>query len=149
MKLIGFARLNRLVGGLVTCTALMGLPVMAHAGKSPLVDTNGAIVGTVTATLARGSVKLKVKGLAPLPAATTTQTGTFTATEYKAYLVSSIDPAIEIFLGDLYPSKRQRAALSIALRGDLSQMGFDRVTITAFSKDGQESFDILTATLGE
>jgi hypothetical protein len=29
----------------------------------------------------------------------------------------------------------------------VSRMGFDRVTVTAFSKDGLKSFDVLTASL--
>ena len=97
--------------------------------------------------LTRGTIRLKVAGLAPLPADVNTGTETFTAHVYKAYVFSSADPAVEIFLGDVYPSARQRATRKIALGGDVSRMGFDRIVVTAFSKDGQKAVDVLTATL--
>ena len=86
---------------------------------------------------------MKITALAPLPAAVET----FTAYEYKAYLLSSADPAVEIYLADVYPDARQRAVRKVVLGGDVSQMGLDRVVVTAFSKDGQSSADVLTAAI--
>jgi hypothetical protein len=123
-------------------------PTAAHAGKIPLLDASGNTQGNVSVSLSKGVIKLKIASLARLPAPVTTDTETFTATQYKAYLFSSADPDIEIFLCDVYPNAKQRAACKIALRGDLSQMGFDRIVVTAFSKNGQQSFDVLTASLG-
>jgi len=88
-------------------------------------------------------VAFKITGLARLPA----PVNAFTATEYKAYLLSSTDAAVEIYLTDIYPDSRQRTTRKVALGGDVSQLGLDRVVVTAFSKDGQSSFDVLTATL--
>jgi hypothetical protein len=117
--------------------------VPALAAGIPLVDAGGATHGAVVVKLTRGLVQLKIAGLAPLPA----PVADFTAYDYKAYLVSSADPAVEIFLTDVFPNGRQRANRKIALGGDVSRMGLDRVAITAFSSDGQKSFDVLTATI--
>ena len=122
------------------------LPVAAPAAGIPLVDASGAPHGSVSMKLSRGSIVLRIAGLAPLPAAVTGGAGAFTAYLYKAYIASSADPAIEIFLGDVYPNAKQKAVRKAALAGDVSHMGFDRVTVTAFSKDGLQSFDVLTAT---
>jgi hypothetical protein len=79
----------RLALAFVAATAA---PVLA-AGI-PLVDPTGAAHGAAVVKLTRGLVQLKIAGLAPLrrPA------GDFTAYNYKAYLVSSADPAVEIYL---------------------------------------------------
>ena len=128
---------------IIVLTVALALSASAWAGGIPLVDATGAAHGTVKVTLARGSVAFKITGLARLPAAV----NTFTATEYKAYLLSSTDGAREIFLTDVYPDSRQRVTRKVVLGGDVSQMGFDRVMVTAFSEDGQNSFDVLTGTL--
>ena len=125
----------------------IALPASAPAGGIPLVDPSGAARGTVKVVLSRGLIQLKIASLARLPASISTGTNTFTAHEYKAYLLSSADPAVEIFLGDIYPDARQRTMRKAVLGGDLTQMGFDRIVVTAFSKDGQSAFDVLTATL--
>jgi hypothetical protein len=131
------------VRSIIVLTVVLALSASAWAGGVALVDAAGAAHGTVKVTLARGSVALKITGLARLPA----PVNAFTATEYKAYLLSSTDAAREVFLTDLYPDARQRTTRKVVLGGDVSQMGFDRVVVTAFSEDGQNSFDVLTATL--
>jgi|GEM_PF-6844429 len=119
----------------------------AHAaGGVPMLDSNGVQQGTAKVTLAKGGVSLKVT-LPPLPATVDTGTEQFEATLYKAYLVSSLDPAMEIPIGTLYPTALGKAAAKAALKGDLTQMGFDRVVVVAYSKDGLSSFDVLTGTL--
>ena len=125
---------------------VLALPVPARAAGIPLLDAGGGSHGSVSLNLGRGLVTLKITSLAPLPA-DVTGTETFTAHLYKAYLSSSADAAVEIFLGDVYPSAKQRAKRKAVLGGDVSRMGFDRVTVTAFSKDGLKSFDVLTASL--
>ena len=115
------------------------------AAGIPLVDAAGTPHGSVALNLARGQVKFKATGLAPLPAAVSGPPA-FTAYAYKAYLFSSADPAIEIFLTDVYPNGKQLAVRRVALGGDVSHMGCDRLAITAFSKDGQQSVDVLTAS---
>ncbi len=124
---------------------LAALRSVAAAGGIPLVDPTGAPHGSVVLTLVRGQVKLKAVGLASLPAAIAAPTP-FTAYAYKAYLFASTDPADEIFLTDVYPNAKQVAVRHVALGGDVSHMAFDRLAITAFSKDGQQSFDVLTAS---
>jgi hypothetical protein len=126
---------------------LLCLPLPAAAAGIPLLDRTGAPHGAVSVSLPRGLVRMKVVSLATLPADVDTGAGVFQATIYKAYLNSSVDPAIEIFLGDVYPSAKLKAARRVALGGDVSRMGLDRITVTAFSKDGQQAFDVLTATL--
>jgi hypothetical protein len=126
---------------------VLALPVPARAAGIPLLDAGGGSHGSVSLNLGRGLVTLKITSLAPLPVDVSTGTETFTAHLYKAYLSSSADAAVEIFLGDVYPSAKQRAKRKTALGGDVSRMGFDRVTVTAFSKDGLKSFDVLTASL--
>jgi len=115
----------------------------AFAAGIPLVDPTGAAHGAAVVKLTRGLVQLKIAGLAPLPA----PAGDFTAYNYKAYLFSSADPAVEIFLTDVFPNGKQRANRKIALGGDVSRMGLNRIAVTAFSSDGQKSLDVLTATL--
>ncbi|TMA51006.1 MAG: hypothetical protein E6J76_10910 [Deltaproteobacteria bacterium] len=122
---------------------LLALPSMTSAAGVPLLDPAGGAHGTVKVVLGRGIVQMKITALAPLPAAV----DTFTAYEYKAYLLSSADPAVEIYLADVYPDARQRAVRKVVLGGDVSQMGLDRVVVTAFSKDGQSSADVLTAAI--
>ena len=126
--------------------ALVVIAVSADAAGVPLVDAGGASHGSAVLGLSRGQVRLKITGLAPLPADVSTGTETFTAHVYKAYLSSSSDPAVEIFLTDVYPSARQKASRRVALGGDASRMGLDRLTVTAFSKDGQKAFDVLTGS---
>ncbi len=121
-------------------------PLTVPAAGIPLMDASGASKGSVTLRLATGVVQLKVKGLAALPAATTGPGGPFTATVYKAYLSSSTDPGVEIFLTDIYPNGRLRAARRIALGGDVSHLGLDRVAVTAYSSNAQQSADVLTAS---
>jgi hypothetical protein len=120
----------------------------ADAGgeKVSMLDRAAVAQGTAKVNLQSGSVKLKV-ALAPLPATIDTGADLFEATIYKAYLTHSTDPAIEVPLGDVYPNKKSKAKLTAAFKGDLSQFGFDRVLVVAFSKDGLNSFDVLTGTL--
>lgn len=136
-----------MVRAIILLAAVLLLPGAVAAAGVPLLDAGGAQHGSVNVNLGRGSVVLKIAGLAPLPAIVSTGTATFTAHLYKAYLSASGDPAVEIFLGDVYPNAKQRAVRKVALKGDVSHMGFDRVAVTAYSKDGLQSFDVLTATL--
>ena len=135
-----------MVKRLVVTLALVA-PVWVFAAGVPLVDAGGGSHGSVAANLPKGSVKMKITGLAPLPAQVP---GTsVTAYVYKAYLTSSADAAVEVFLADVYPNAKQSAKTKVALKGDLSQLGLDRVVVVAFSKDAREAVDVLTATLGQ
>jgi hypothetical protein len=118
----------------------------AAAINVPLLDRLGASQGSVKLDLVKGTVFAKLN-LAPLPALVDTGTEQFTATFYKAYLLSSTDPALEIPLATLYPTTLGKAALRTALKGNVSLMGFDRFVVVAYSKDGLSSFDVLTGTL--
>lgn len=135
------------LGTLVALFVLLGTDGAEAAGsKVQMLDRLLAPQGTAVVSLAKGSVNVKV-ALAPLPAAIDTGTGQFTATIYKAYLASSTDAAIEIPLGSLYPNTKGKASVAAALKGDVSLLGFDRVVVVAYSKDGLSSFDVLTGTL--
>jgi hypothetical protein len=132
---------------MMVVTLALLVPLGAHAAGVPLVDAGGESHGSVAANLAKGSVKMKITGLAPLPAQVP---GTsVTAFVYKAYLTSSADPAVEVFLADVYPNAKQSAKPKVAFKGDLSRLGLDRVIVVAFSKDAREAIDLLTATLGQ
>ena len=125
---------------------VLAAPLAARAAGVPLLDGAGGSHGTAAVTLAKGSVKMKITGLPQLPAAQPLG-ATFTAYVYKAYLTSSADPAVEVFVGDVYPNAKGVAKAKVALKGDLSLLGLDRVTVTAYSKDAREALDVLTATL--
>lgn len=112
----------------------------------PLLDRLGVAQGSVKLNLVTGIVNAKLN-LAPLPALVDTGTEQFTATIYKAYLVSSTDPALEIPLATLYPTTLGKAAVKTLLKGNVSLIGLDRFVVVAFSKDGLFSFDVLTGTL--
>src|SRR5262245_23219854 len=116
---------------LVVLAFWASLPLRAFAGGIPLVDAAGAPHGSVALNLARGQVKLKAVGLAPLPAPIA-GTPAFTAYSYKVYLFASADPADEIYLTDVYPNAKQIVVRRVALGGDVSHMGLDRLAITAF-----------------
>jgi hypothetical protein len=122
--------------------------VEAAAKKVLLLDKAQETKGMAVVNLAKGSVAVKAT-LAPLPAVIDTGTGTFTATIYKAYLLSSTDGAMEIPIGSLYPTAKSKCSATLATKGDLSSLlfGFDRVVVTAYSKDGLSSFDVLTGTI--
>ena len=121
-------------------------PLSARAAGVPLLDGAGGAHGTAAVTLAKGSVKMKITGLPQLPA-TQPLGATFSAYVYKAYLTSSTDPAVEVFLADVYPNAKGVAKAKVALKGDLSLLGLDRVVVTAYSKDARDSLDVLAATL--
>lgn len=137
----------------VVCLAALFLVPMdgAEAGKAkkvPMLDSGGLEQAKATLNLPKGSVSIK-GALAPLPATIDTGTGTFDATIYMAYLVNSADRAVEIPLGPVYPSSKSKLKLKVAVKGDLSGLGFDQVVVVAFSKDGLNSFDVLTGTVVE
>jgi hypothetical protein len=138
--------MGRWLTALAACLWLAAAP--AHAGSSgvPMLDKDGATQGSAKVTLAKGSVKVKAT-LAPLPATVETDAEPFEATIYKAYLQSSLDPAVEIPLATVYPTEDGKVTVKSSVKGDLSQLGLDRVVIVAFSKDGLSSFDVLTGTL--
>jgi len=121
-------------------------PLMARAAGVPLLDPAGGSHGTAAVTLSKGSVRMKITGLPQLPAANPLG-ATFTAYVYKAYLTSSADPAVEVFVADVYPNGKSIAKAKAAFKGDLSLLGLDRVVVTAYSKDARDSLDVLTATL--
>ena len=121
-------------------------PLMAQAAGVPLLDPAGGSHGTAAVTLSKGSVRMKITGLPQLPAANPLG-ATFTAYVYKAYLTSSADPAVEVFVADVYPNGKSIAKAKAAFKGDLSLLGLDRVVVTAYSKDARDSLDVLTATL--
>ena len=127
-------------------TLVLALPLSAGAAGAPLLDPAGASHGSAAVTLAKGSVKMKITGLPQLPAAQPLG-ATFSAYVYKAYLTSSADPAVEIFVGDVYPNAKGVAKAKVTLKGDVSLLGLDRVVVTAYSKDARDSLDVLTATL--
>jgi hypothetical protein len=137
--------MNRWLCAIASCLLLAANAAHA-AGGVPMLDRNAVSQGSATVSLAKGSVKVKVT-LAPLPATIDTGTEQFEATFYKAYLLSSTDPAKEIPLATIYPTSLGKASVKAALKGDLSLLGLDRVVIVAFSKDGLSSFDVLTGTL--
>lgn len=134
---------------MVLAASLFLAALPARAGSSsgvPMLDKDGATQGSAKVSLAKGSVKVTAN-LAPLPATIDTGTEQFEATIYKAYLVNSLDPAVEIPLASVYPTTLGKVALKAALKGDVTMMGLDKVVIVAFSKDGLSSFDVLTGTL--
>lgn len=112
----------------------------------PLLDRLGVEQGTVKYNLLKGSVSAKFN-LAQLPAVIDTGTEQFTATIYKAYLVSSTDLAVEVPLATLFPSTLGKAAVKTLLKGNVSLLGLDRFVVVAYSKDGLFSSDVLTGTL--
>lgn len=128
--------------------ALLLLATGADAGKGKIamLDRFGMSLGSAVVKLAKGSAKANV-ALAPLPAAIDTGAEQFEATIYKAYLVNSLDPTVEIPLGDLYPNTKGKAKVVSALKGDVSGLGLDRLVVVAFSKDGLHSFDVLTGAI--
>ena len=139
--------ISRLAAPAAIIAVLFALPPAVRAAGVPLLDPAGASHGIVKVVLARGIVQMKIVGLGQVPAPASAGTTTFTATEYKAYLLSTADPAVEIYLTDVYPDARGRAVRKVLLKGDVSQMGLNRVVVTAFSKDGQSSADVLTAAI--
>jgi len=128
---------------------LISLALVSSAGAAglSLVDGGGATVGSAKVNLAKGVVILKTTGLGVLPADVDTGTEIFTAHLYKAYLGSTTDPAIEIFLGDAYPNSKGKAVVKTKLKGNLEGFGFDQIVVVAFSKDATQSFDVGTAAL--
>lgn len=135
--------MNRLLSALALCVLLAA---SAAGSGIPLLNKDAVQQGSAKVSLVKGSVGVKAT-LAPLPATIQTDTEPFEATLYKAYLTSSLDPSLEIPLGNIYPTTLSKASLKALLKGDVSQMGFDRLVIVAFSKDGLHSFDVLTGTL--
>jgi hypothetical protein len=128
----------------IALVLVAALPLAAAAGV-PLLDGSGGSHGSVNASLTKGTVKLKVTGLPTLPAQP--PGATFTAYVYKAYLTSTTDAAVEIFLADVYPSAAQKASVRVALKGDVSRLGLNRVVVTAYSKDARDASDVLTAAI--
>jgi hypothetical protein len=125
---------------------VLAAPLSAGAAGVPLLDPAGGAHGTAAVTLAKGSVRLKITGLPQLPA-TQPLGAAFAAYVYKAYLTSSTDAAVEVFLADVYPNAKGVAKTKAAFKGDLSLLGLDRVVVTAYSKDARDSLDVLTGIL--
>ena len=123
----------------------LALPSLAMAAGIALVDSTGASHGSANVSLTKGSVKMKITGLPTLPAQP--PGAAFTAYVYKAYLTSTTDAAVEIFLADVYPNSSGSAKPKVKLGGDVSRLGLDRVVVTAFSKDARDSFDVLAASI--
>lgn len=127
------------------CLGLV-LPVQSLAAGIPLLDATSAAHGSASVSLVKGTVKMKVTALPQLPA-TQPLGATFDAYVYKAYLTSSTDAAVEVFIADLYPSATGIAKVKTAPKGNLSLLGLDRLVVTAYSKDARSSLDVLTAAL--
>ena len=121
------------------------VPLTAVAAGIPLVDSGGGSHGSASVSLTKGTVKMKITGLPALPAQP--PGASFTAYVYKAYLTSSTDAAVEIFVADVWPSGAGSAKPKVKLGGDVSRLGLDRLVVTAYSKDARDAFDVLTATL--
>lgn len=132
---------------LVTVLVSVALVSSAGAAGLSLLGSGGASVGSAKVNLAKGVVTLKTTGLGVLPATVDTGTEVFDAHLYKAYLNSSTDEAVEIFLGDVWPNTKGKAAVKVKLKGNLEGFGFDQIVIVAFSKDATQSFDVATAAL--
>jgi hypothetical protein len=136
---------------LVIASALVGAMALVFVSSRasaapvtyPLLDRLGVAQGSAKVSLATGSVSMKLK-LPRLPAVVDTGTVQFTATIYKAYLTSSVDPAIEIPLATVYPTAKNAAVVKAGLKGDVSQLGLDQILVVAYSKDGLSSFNVLT-----
>lgn len=131
------------MGGFVL--ALVALSAPTFAAGVPLLDPSGGSHGSAVVNLPKGVVKMKVSGLPPLPGQPAG--ATFTAYVYKAYLASSADAAVEIFLADVYPNGSGAARVRAKLGGDVSRLGLDRVVVTGYSKDARESADVLVGAL--
>jgi len=131
-----------------TVVLLLGLaaPTLGHAAGIPLLDATSAAHGSASVSLVKGTVKMKVTALAQLPAVQPLG-ATFDAYVYKAYLTSSTDAAVEVFVADLFPNLKGVAKVKVAPKGDLSALGLDRLVVTAYSKDARSSLDVLTAAL--
>ena len=99
---------------LVLCLLLFMSVAGAAPVTVPVVDRLAVEQGSVKFDLVKGMVNAKFN-LAMLPAIVDTGTEQFTATIYKAYLVSSTDPALEIPLATLYPSTLGKAAVKTLL----------------------------------
>jgi hypothetical protein len=130
----------------MTFAMALGVAGTATAAGVPLVDASGGSHGSANVNLTKGSVKLKITGLPRLPATGPLGAG-FDAYVYKAYLVSSADASVEVYLADVFPSSSGGAKVKVAAKGDVSALGLDRLVVTAYSKDARGSFDVLTAAL--
>lgn len=140
-------RVRSAVLAAVAAAFLLAAPAADAAGVTvQMLDRLGAAAGTAKVTLATGAVTLKAT-LAALPATVETGAAPFEAWHYRAYLASSTDPAVELSLGAVYPAASGKFQVKAAFKGDLGRMGFDRVLVVAYSKDGLTSFDVLTGTL--
>jgi hypothetical protein len=120
----------------------LGAALQAGAGGFALGG-----IGKAKLNLGKGSVIVKATSLPVLPAEVDTGSGTFTAYLYKAYVNASTDPAVEIFVGDLYPNGKGKAAAKLKLKGHVSGLGLDQVVVVAFSKDASQSFDVAVAPI--
>jgi hypothetical protein len=134
-------RRGRSLGGLTVALGL-ALALQAAAGGFALGD-----IGKAKVNLGKGAVVVKATNLPVLPAEVDTGSGTFTAYLYKAYVNASADPAVEIFVGDLYPNGKGKAAAKLKLKGDVSGLGLDQIVVVAFSKDASQSFDVAVAPI--
>ncbi len=134
------------IARIIAFALVVGVAGAAIAGGVPLVDASGGSHGSANVNLTKGSVKMKITGLPRLPAPAPLGAG-FDAYVYKAYLVSSADAAVEVYLADVFPSSSGAAKVKVASKGDLSALGLDRLVVTAYSKDARGSFDVLTAAL--
>jgi hypothetical protein len=132
----------------VSLFVLLCIASGADAGglKVAMLDGLGVSQGTAVIKLEKGLVKLKA-ALAPLPATVDTGEAIFEATFYRAYLQKSDDEAMEVSLGSVYPTSKEKAVMKVAYKGDLSGLGLDRIVVVAFSKDGLHSHDVLTGTI--
>ena len=125
---------------------VLAAPLMAQRRGVPLLDPAGGSHGSAAVDAREGLGEDEDHRPAAAAGGAAARRD-FSAYVYKAYLTSSADPAVEIFLADVYPNAKGVAKAKVALKGDLSLLGLDRVVVTAYSKDARDSFDVLTATL--
>ncbi len=92
--------MNRRLSALALCLLLAASAANAAGSGIPLLNKDSVQQGSAKVSLVKGSVGVKAT-LAPLPATIDTGTEQFEATLYKAYLTSSLDPSLEIPLGNI------------------------------------------------
>jgi hypothetical protein len=118
----------------------------AAAGGVPLVDASGGSHGSVNASLAKGSVKMKVTGLPRLPRRAAARRGVRRLRLQGAYLVSSGDPAVGVYLADVFPSSSGAAKVKVT-KGDLGARSGSIAWSSPHTRRTRGSFDVLTAAL--
>ena len=134
--------MSRWLSALVAFLCLAGSPAYA-AGGVPMLDSDGAEQGSAKVNLVKGSVK-RERDARAAPGGDRHGNGAVRGDDLQG--VPGLDDRSRA--GD--PARRAsirrtlgKVAVKAALKGDVTQLGLDRVVIVAFSKDGLNSFDVL------